>query len=92
MKPINLMAALILGLSFGQGAAADIRVAGESLHVIGVAIFRSPASRHRAITDRTRTRGRVAVATRGALRVRRNLVAGSRSTLWIGERSGAGEP
>ena len=31
MKPINLMAALILGLSFGQGAAADIRVAGESL-------------------------------------------------------------
>jgi len=31
MKPINLMAALILGLSFGHSAAADTRLAGESL-------------------------------------------------------------
>ena len=31
MKRINLLAALIVGLTFGPAAAADIRVAGESL-------------------------------------------------------------
>ena len=31
MKRIHLLAALIVGLTFGPAAAADIRVAGESL-------------------------------------------------------------